>query len=258
MTRYLALVPALLLAFGTAAAEDKVLATVNGKAIHENDIQEYIVENGVSAKLADNRELILNELITRELVLQEAERKGLEKRADVINQLANLRRQVLLQAALNDYTATVKINDDEVRRLYEQQLKSFSATEFKARHILLNSEDDAKKMIQELDKGADFAELARKNSTGPTASRGGDLGWFAPQNMVKPFADAVAAMKKGSYSKAPVQTRFGWHVIMLEDTRSAEPPALTDVRPQLEQAIMQQRVRGYLEELRNKAKVTVN
>ena len=130
--------------------------------------------------------------------------------------------------------------------------------EFKARHILVADEDKAKKMIAELDKGADFGELAKKNSTDASAANGGELGWFSAQQMVKPFADAVAKLDKGKYTAEPIQTQFGWHVIMLDDKRDITPPPLDQVKKQLQMVLQNQRIQSYVQGLRDQAKVDIN
>lgn len=237
------------------AAGDKVLATVNGKAITEQDMQSYL-SNNQKGEAMDEQSL-LNEMISRELVYQDALKKGLDKDPGVQEQIENLRTNIILGAALEQAVQSQPVSDDELKKLYDQQVSQYNVTEYKARHILLKSKEDAEKVITELDMGGDFTELAKKRSTGPSAKQGGDLGWFAPQQMVPEFSQAVAGMEKGNYTKAPVQTQFGWHVIKLEDSRSAEPPSFEQVKPQLAKMAEQQRLGNYIRGLRESAKIDV-
>ena len=127
--------------------------------------------------------------------------------------------------------------------------------EYKARHILVKTEDEAKAVVKQLDDGSDFAKLAKEKSTGPSGKTGGDLGWFRPQQMVPPFSDAVAAMKKNTYTKKPVKTQFGWHVIKLEDLRDVQPPKFEDIKDQVKTIVQTKRVQKYVKSLRDKAKI---
>ncbi len=149
------------------------------------------------------------------------------------------------------------VSDKELRKEYDSKVAGANLKEYKARHILLKSEADAKSVIAELDSGANFAELAKSKSTGPTAKNGGDLGWFKPNQMVPPFAQAVSEMKKGSYTKKPVKTQFGWHVIKLEDERKLTPPKFEEVKEQIRSIKTNQKIQQYVIELRKKAKVDI-
>ena len=129
--------------------------------------------------------------------------------------------------------------------------------EYKARHILLANEADAQAVVTALDEGADFAELAKEKSTGPSGPQGGDLGWFSPDNMVPPFAEAVQSMSKGSYSETPVQTQFGWHVILLEDERELEAESYESMEGKLKEQARRQVLNAYVTELRQGAEVVI-
>ena len=142
------------------------------------------------------------------------------------------------------------IKETEIKKVYKEKVAGANNQEFKARHILLKTEDEAKTVIAKLDTGTDFVELAKEKSTGPSAKSGGDLGWFAPGRMVPPFARAVAEMKKGNHSKTPVKTQFGWHVIKLEDSRKMESPKYDDVKKQIADSLNNQRVQEYVKKLR--------
>lgn len=232
-----------------------VLATVNGKDITQQQYDSYMQENPQSLQLGKER--ALNELISRELVYQDALKKGLDKDKDMLAKLETIRLNLLLGAALENAVSKQAITDKELKQMYDERIADFKVQEYKARHILLASKEEAEKVITELDMGGDFAELAKKKSTDPAGKNGGDLGWFAPQQMVPEFGQAVSQMKKGSYTKSPVQTQFGWHVIKMEDTRSATPPKFEEVKPQLKKIAEQKRAGEYLESLKTKAKIEI-
>lgn len=252
MTRALSIAPLLFAFCSSPALADDVLATVNGKPIYQSDLDTYLNHNDVGNQ---GNERVLEELIAREIVKQDAEKKGLDKSKAMQAELRWSRAQVLLNAAVEAELDANPITDADIKALYDQEVKNFNATEYKARHILLDSEGKAKEMINKLDNGADFAELAKEHSTGPSGPEGGDLGWFAPQQMVPPFSAAVSKLSKGGYTRNPVKTQFGYHVIKLDDTRTPAPPSMEQVRPQLEKALKQQRIARYLESLKNAADV---
>lgn len=203
------------------------------------------------------RNAILDSLVNLKLLSDAADEKGLPTERTIAVELALQRMQLLARAMVNRYIEENPATDSEIQQTYQERLPSLGATQYKARHILLKSEDEAKAVIAQLNKGADFADLAKKKSTGPTGPKGGDLGWFSADTMVKPFADAVKDMKVGTYSAKPVQTQFGWHVILLEDKKDNQPPSLDSVRDQMTSAVNQKKVEGYIESLR-KGQVTAD
>ncbi|MGD2112724.1 MAG: peptidylprolyl isomerase, partial [Gammaproteobacteria bacterium] len=142
----------------------------------------------------------------------------------------------------------------DAKQFYDTQV-GVPGKEYKARHILVETEDEAKDIITRLDDGVDFSELAKEKSTGPSGPSGGELGWFGAGQMVKPFADAAAAMEKGTYSKTPVQTEFGWHVIMLDDMRDSTPPPFDDVKERLKVLLTNQNLQQHISELRESASI---
>jgi peptidyl-prolyl cis-trans isomerase C len=238
------------------AAEAKVVATINGSSITQQDVDDYIKANPNSAKV--DQKLVLNELISRELVYQDALKKGLDKDKEMLAKLEAVRQNLILGAALEKAMNSPAISDKELKQMYDERLADFKVQEYKARHILLKSKEEAEKVITELDMGGNFAELAKKKSTDPAGkNNGGDLGWFAAGQMVPEFGQAVAAMEKGKYSKTPVQTQFGWHVIKLEDSRSATPPKFEEVKPQLKKVAEQRRANDYLQGLKEKADIQI-
>lgn len=241
-------------------AAGKPVATVNGKNIDQkqyDQIVEILKSKNPQFDVETNRAAIINELVTREVMYQEAKKQKLDKIPDVAYVLEQQRIDTMTKALLRKFLDGTKVPDSELQKLYDEKIAKLDETEYKARHILLKTEDEAKAVIAELDAGKDFIELAKSKSTGPSAQSGGDLGWFTSGRMVPQFSLAVSGMNKGTYSKSPIQTKFGWHVIKLEDTRKLEPPKFDAVKPQLLKSIQQQRMQEYLKKLRSKAKVEI-
>lgn len=199
---------------------------------------------------------IISEIVTTVLLSEEAVKLGLDDLPSVKDAVDMSRRIILRDAALSEMMNKQSISDEELQAAYETAYKADKSVEYKARHILVEEESKAKELIGKLDGGADFATLAKENSTGPTGKDGGDLGWFGSDMMVKPFADAVASMKQGEYSKEPVKTQFGWHVILFEESRDQQPPTLESVKPQLEQQLKSEKVRAILAEMGKNVKVS--
>ena len=249
--------PLLLLALAAApvqaAEEAKVLATVNGKQITSTDVERYRDQRPEEPATP---QALLQELINLELLVQDAEKNKLDQDAAFRTDLELTRRALLAQYAVRKRVEDNPVDEARMRQVYDEQIgKAPKATEYRARHILLESEADAGKAIADLDAGGDFATLAKERSTGPSGPNGGDLGWFSAEQMVPEFAQAAAALTPGSYSKAPVQTQFGWHVILLEETREASGPSFEEVKPQIENMLQSMQVREYLEGLRGAAKI---
>jgi peptidyl-prolyl cis-trans isomerase C len=240
----------------------ETLVEVNGENIDRAALAIFLREKMKAKPGADIPPQIqsaaLNDLINVVLLAQAAEQRGLTARADVSAALQLQRDQLLARLTAADYTSNFTPSDADVEKLYAEQIGTQPKTEYKARHILLKTEDEAKAVIAELDKGADFSELAKAHSTGPSASDGGDLGWFQSGQMVKPFSDAVAELKKGSYTKEPVHTQFGWHVIILDDQREQAPPTLDQARPKLISELKQRSLGAYVTELQKSAKIRIN
>lgn len=241
-----------------APAEDPVLATVNGEEILESEVR--ATQQGLPQQYRQLPfEMLKADLLTREInqrLLMDAGREaGLADDEEVKAQLAELERRLIaetyLDRALND-----AITDDAVNAKYEEFLETNEPEpQVHARHILLESEEDAKAIIAELDDGADFAELAKEKSTGPSGPNGGDLGFFNRADMVAPFADAAFAMEAGTYSSEPVQTQFGWHVIKVEEVKEGTQPSLDEVRQQLVAEITRDAFNDLVEGLRADADI---
>lgn len=247
---------------GNTIAADKPVAIVNGKPITQEIYKHYLEQankqrRGQNATGNIPREAIVNELVNRELLYQKAVKEKVEKNPEVAFQLEQLRINMMIQGLLNKVATSKPVTDADLKKEYDARIGGNDAMEYSARHILLKTEEEAKTVIAELDSGSDFAELAKKKSTGPSAKDGGNLGWFNPGQMVPPFSQAVAQMKKGTYSKTPVKTQFGWHVIKLEDTRKPEPPKFEDVKNQLQMVVQNRRIQDYIENLRKSAKVEI-
>lgn len=240
-------------------ADTTVLATVNGKPITEEMVQIYGAQRSRAPGAQPiSHEAALDELINIELVTQDAEKQNIDKRPNVVKQLEWQRRSLIVGVGMREYITTHPISDQELKKEYDDEMKKHDGHEYHARHILVASEDEAKDLIAQLGKGADFAKLATEKSTDPSGKEnGGDLGWFSTEQMVKPFSDAVAKMKKGEISKKPVQTQFGWHVIKLEDTREVPPPTFDSLKDQLRMHLQNKRIESYLAELRKNAKIDI-
>ncbi|MCG6970899.1 MAG: peptidylprolyl isomerase [Gammaproteobacteria bacterium] len=237
----------------------KVLAEVNGRQITEDTLQRYIKFRGLpkDADPQEQRTRMIEELINRELLYIDAVEKGVDKLPEVKADLENQQTNVIAGAMLKQATDSVTLTDEQLKQAYQDYLKSMpAAEEFKARHILLEEETQAKAVIEELNKGADFAKLAQQKSTGPSGPSGGDLGWFQPSQMVEPFAQAVMKLKNGEYSKAPVHTQFGWHVVLREDSRQLQPPSFDSLKEQFRMRLLNKNVEHYIGSLRDKAEIT--
>jgi len=255
-----ALVTALFLP--AAVAQDaksgaKPVATVNGTAIAKSRA-DLLASNQLAQGAPDNERLrsqIREELIRREVISQEARKKGLDKKPEVVTQMDMARQVALIQAYIQDYLKAHPIGDDALRKQYDEIVVRLGNKEYKARHILVEKEDDAKAIVVKLKAGEKFEELAKQSKDPGSKERGGDLGWSSPANYVKPFADALVKLEKGRYTTEPVKTDFGFHVIQLDDVRDRKPPAFDDVRNELSQNMQRQMLDRHFSELRAKAKI---
>ncbi|MGH8284038.1 MAG: peptidylprolyl isomerase [Gammaproteobacteria bacterium] len=235
-----------------------VLATVNGVPITNDMYRAYLrsLAGGQEPQLdAQKRQLVLNRLIDMEVLAQEAKKSDVIKDPKVAADLTIQRTGILAQQMVQQYLAKNPVTDEQIQSEYTQRTKSMPGTEYRARHILVPSEQLAKSIINQLNHGAKFATLAKKYSTDATKKQGGELGWFSPDQMVPAFSAAVAQLKKGEYTKQPIHTQFGWHVIQLEDTRSMPPPSLASVHEQIMNSLEGKEVEAYVNKLREGAKV---
>lgn len=238
-------------------AKPAAIATVNGVAIPAARADALL-----NAQLAQGqqdtpelRAAVRNDLINREMLAQTARKKGFDKKPEVQAQFELARQGILVNAYLQDFVATHPVKDEAVKNEYDAIVKAMGDKEYKARHILVEKEDEAKSIIERLQKGEKFEELAKQSKDPGNKDRGGDLGWAAPSGYVKPFADALLKLEKGKFSAAPVKTEFGWHVIQLDDVRELKHPPLDEVKPQIRQRLQQQALEKHIAELRARTKV---
>lgn len=238
-----------------SVSKDDAVASVNGTYISKKTLE--TLEKEISERSQGQsfpKQQLLEELIQRELLIQQAMAKQLDKNPELLERINTVKNSLLSQAALQDYLKSNPVSDEEMKAEYDSKMGNMGS-EYKASHILVKSEDDAKKIIAELDKGGDFKALAKKHSIDPMGSEGGDLGWFTADRMVPPFSEAVIALENGKYSKTPVQTQFGWHIIWREDSRALTPPPFDAVKEQIRPMLQRQKVQTMLEKLRKEAKV---
>ncbi|MCC7080047.1 MAG: peptidylprolyl isomerase [Burkholderiales bacterium] len=242
-----------------APAQNGTIATVNGKPISQAKL-DILVRERVAQGQHDSPELrsyLKQELINREVLQQEAVKRGLDKNEQVMMQLDMVRQGVLVAAFLQDYLRKNQPNDAALKNEYERIKAQQGDKEYRARHILVKTEEEAKDALAQLAKGAKFETVAAEKSldTG-SKGNGGDLNWAPPGRYVKPFAEALTKLKKGETTKTPVQTQFGWHVIQLQDERPLKMPAFDEAKQQLVQMLGQQSLQKLVADLRSKAKVT--
>lgn len=245
------------LAVNPAFAGEKPAAVVNGVAIPQARI-DLRLKAATAQGQPDSPELrkaIRDDMINLELIAQEAVRLGLNKKDDVIQQMDMAKQQVLAGAFVQDYTKSHPITDDVIKQEYDKLKTGLGNQEYEARHILVETEAEAKSIIEQLGKKAKFDKLAEKSKDTGSAKQGGSLGWTVPSNFVPPFAEALLKLKKGEYTKQPVKTQFGWHVIKLEGTRDLKLPSFDELKPQLQQRLQQQSIQKALADLNGKAKI---
>jgi len=257
-----------------AAAQDKAEKPSKKAAAKEASGSGKVVVNGVTIPQsridAMNRELtaqgqpatperehaVKEELINREVLVQEAQRRGLDKNRDIAAQMEMARQAVLVRALFEQEVKANPITDAQLQQQYEAFKASMGTNEYKVRHILVDKEEDAKAIIDQLNKGGDFAAIAKEKSKDPgSKDNGGDLDWGPSARYVKPFADAVTSLQKGQTTATPVKTDFGYHVIRLDDVRPLQVPPFNEMKQQFLQRAQQQQVQKLVLELRSKAKV---
>jgi len=246
---------------GTAAGDGdgaKPVATVNGTVISRDFFDFYSrgsVGKPASDLTDDQRTQLLDNLIRAEVVAQEADKDGTQKNKDTAALVELTRLNVLQQAVSSNYLKDRKPTEQELRQEYETEVQQLPKTEYHAKHILVATEPFATKVVERLEKGEKFDALAKAESMDPSKDNGGDLGWFTPDRMDKSFSDAMMALKPGEYTKKPVHTQFGWHVIQLVETRDVAAPPFDNVRQRLDQVVQARKFRAYADDLVSKAKV---
>lgn len=238
-------------------AADKPFVKVNGATVSQSFADTFIAEQKAKGA-ADSPELrnaVREELIRREILFQETKKAGLDKKPDIAAQAEAAKQAILIRSYVQDYIKKHPIEEAQLRADYAKVKAQVGGTEYKAHHILVKEETEAQSIIDKLKKGEKFAELAKQSIDPGSKENGGDLGWAASSNYVKPFADALAALEKGKYTDKPVKSDFGYHVIMLEDTRPTSFPPFEEVQPRLLQQAQAQQITKMVEGLRAKAKV---
>ncbi|RST56406.1 peptidylprolyl isomerase [Variovorax sp. MHTC-1] len=196
------------------------------------------------------------EVVAREIFMQEAQKQGLDGTDDYKNQLELARQAILIRQLFENYRKANAVSDADVQAEYDKFVAANGGKEYKARHILVEKEEQAQKILADLKKGQKFEDIAKKQSKDPgSGANGGDLDWAAPASFVPEFSEAMIKLKKGETTSAPVKSQFGYHIIRVDDIRQAQLPKVEEVKPQIVQQLQQQRLQKYQEELRAKAKV---
>jgi len=253
----LASATAVLLAFaGSAMAQN--IAIVNGKAVPSSRMEALAQQVAKSGRqiTPEMQGQMKEELIAREIFGQAAQSLGLDATDDFKSQMEMVRQQLLIRELFTTFQAKNPVTDADIKAEYDKFTAANSGKEYKARHILVEKEDQAKAIIAQLKKGGKFDEIAKKSSKDPgSGAKGGELDWANPSSYVKEFSDALVGLAKGKTTETPVKSQFGYHIIRLDDVREAPLPKMEDVKPQIAQQLMQQKMGKYQEELRSKAKV---
>lgn len=246
------------LAVNPAFAQDKSAALVNGVSIPQARLDMRVKAATAQGQpdSPDLRKAVREDLINLEVLAQEAAKTGVDKNPDVVQQMELAKQSVLAGAYVQDYAKNHPISEDQLKQEYDKLKANLGKNEYKARHILVDTEDEAKAIIAQLNKKGNFEKIAKaKSKDAGSAAKGGDLDWAVPSNFVPPFANAMTSLKKGTYTKEPVHTQFGWHVIKLDDVRDLNVPPFEQVKPQIQQRLQQQAIQGLITDLRAKAKI---
>ncbi len=234
------------------------VAIVNGKPVPKTRLDalaEQVARAGrpVTPEMQNQ---LRDEVIAREIFMQEAQKTGLEASESYKSQLELARQTILIRELFLDYQKKNPVTDADIKAEYDKFAAANSGKEYRARHILVEKEDDAKAIIASLKKGAKFEDIAKKQSKDPgSGANGGDLDWANASSYVPEFSEAMIKLKKGETTQVPVKTQFGYHIIRLDDTRDAQLPKLEEVKPQIQQQLQQQKLAKFQEDLRAKAKV---
>ena len=246
---------------GAVPAAGTVAATVNGTPISEGLVDMMLQQRSDLGRQIspEARKAFIDRLAMQLVITQEAVKKGLDKKPEVVNRIELGRQSALVDAFIQDFLKTNVVTDDALKAEYEKYKTEAAGMEYKARHILVETEDEAKRIIASLKKDPKaFDALAKKQSKDDGSKiRGGDLGWFDPRAMVPEFGTAVSALTKGKFSETPVKSQFGYHVILLEDSRAKTPQPLEQIKQQLVQHMNEQNLRKLFDELKSKAKIEI-
>jgi peptidyl-prolyl cis-trans isomerase C len=247
-----------LVAVASAPAIAQNIAVVNGKGIPTARVEaivKQVVAQGQQKDTAELRDLIKKDLVSREVLMQEAEKQGYAKSADVKQQLETARQAIVVQALVGDYVKKNPVKEADVKSEYDRFVKETGDKEYHVRHILVDTEAQANDIIAKLKGGAKFEDLAKGSKDTGSANNGGDLDWATPSAFPEVFSKAFVGLQKGQVTEKPVQTPNGFHVIKVDDVRAAKLPALEEVKPQIEEALTQRKLQTYQEELVKKAKI---
>jgi peptidyl-prolyl cis-trans isomerase C len=234
------------------------IAIVNGKAVPKTRVEALMQQVARSGRpiTPEVEAQVKEEVIAREVFMQEAQKRGLDATDDFKSQIELARQTILIRELFAEYQKTAAVTDADVQAEYDKFVAANGGKEYRARHILVETEDQAKAVYASLKKGAKFEDLTKKMSKDPgSGANGGDLDWAAAGNFVKEFSDAMVSLKKGETTPAAVKSQFGFHIIRLDDVRDAQLPKLEEVKPQITQQMTQQRMAAFQQELRAKAKV---
>jgi peptidyl-prolyl cis-trans isomerase C len=239
------------------AAHAQNVAVVNGKPVPKSRVDALITQATKQGqpKTPELEQQARDEVVMREMFLQEAEKRGLAASPEYKQQMEFARQQILIRELFEDYRKKNPVTDAEVQAEYDKFKAQSTGTEYRARHILVEKEDEAKALVKQINGGAKFEDVAKKNSKDPgSAENGGDLDFAKPDSYVPEFGQAMSRLKKGEMTQEPVKSQFGFHIIKLEDTREAQFPPLADVKPQIEQRLTQGKLAKFRDDIRAKAK----
>jgi peptidyl-prolyl cis-trans isomerase C len=247
-----------LIAIAVTPAFAQNLAVVNGKPIpssRADAIVKQVVAQGQGTDNAQLRDAVKKDLIAREVMVQEAIKEGYDKNPEVKQALENARQTIVVNALAKDYITKHPVTDAEIKAEYDRFAKQTGDKEYHVRHIVVGTEDEAKQVIAKLKGGAKFEDLAKQSKDTGTANNGGDLDWASPSSFPPEFAAGFVNLQKGQITETPVKTQVGYHIIKLDDVRPAKLPTLDEVKPQISEALTQQKLAAYQEEMVKKAKV---
>ncbi len=231
------------------------VAIVNGKAVPTSRV-DALAQNSGRPVTPEMLSQLRDEVVAREIFIQEAQKQGLDVTDEFKTQMELARQTILIRKLFGNYQKANPVSDEEIKAEYDKFAAANSGKEFKARHILVEKEDEAKAIIAQLKKGGKFEEIAKKSSKDPgSGANGGNLEWASAGNYVAEFSEAMSKLAKGKTTETPVKTQFGYHIIRVDDIRDAVLPKFDDVKPQIAQQLQQQKMAKYQEDLRSKAKV---
>jgi len=252
-----ALTAAVLIASAPWAAAQNV-AVVNGKPVPTSRVEALVKQIEAAGRPVDDntRAQIKEEVVLREIFMQEAQKRNVANSPDFKSQMELARQTIMIRALFADYQAKNPVTDADMKAEYDKFVAANAGKEYRARHILVEKEDEAKAIIANIKKGAKFEDVAKKESKDPgSGANGGDLDWAPAANYVPEFSEAMMKLQKGQMTDAPVKSQFGWHVIRVDDVRDAQLPSFEEVKPQLKQQMTQQKLQQFQQDLRAKAKI---